>query len=97
MTRFGELINTEKPVLINFYTDRNDSDTAVSTLRYVVAAIGSKAKVIKIDVANNENLADALLIKGGSTFMIYKNGEMKWRQAGLQDSKTLVGLVLKYL
>jgi thioredoxin 1 len=36
-------------------------------------------------------------VKGNPTFMIYKNGEMKWRQTGLQDSNTLVGLLQQYI
>jgi thioredoxin 1 len=29
--------------------------------------------------------------------MIYKNGEMKWRQTGIQDANTLIGLVQQYI
>ena len=45
----------------------------------------------------NENLAEALRVKGNPTFMIYKNGEMKWRQTGIQDANTLIGLVQQYV
>ncbi|MCL7762389.1 thioredoxin family protein [Polaribacter sp. Z014] len=97
MTRFGELLNTEKPVLIDFYTDRDNADNAVSNLRDVVAALGNKAKIIKIDIAKNENLADALKVKGNPTFMIYKKGQVKWRQTGFQEVKTLISLVEEYV
>ena len=68
-----------------------------SILRDVAAALGDKAKVVKIDVAKNETLAAALRIKGNPTFIIYKNGEMKWRQTGLQDANTLISLVEQYI
>ncbi|TMM29980.1 thioredoxin family protein [Polaribacter aestuariivivens] len=97
MTKFGELISVEKPVLIDFYSDWEDAENTVETLRNVAAALGDKAKVIKIDVTKNENLADALRVKGNPTFMLYKNGEMKWRQTGFQDAKTLIDLVKEYL
>ncbi|WP_438972796.1 thioredoxin family protein [Polaribacter sp.] len=97
MTKFGELISVDKPVLIDFYTDWEDVDNSVDTLRDVAAALGDRAKVIKIDIKNNETLADALRVKGNPTFMIYKSGEMKWRQTGYQDANTLIGLVQKYL
>jgi len=97
MTKFGELISVDKPVLIDFYTDWEDVDNSVDTLRDVAAALGDRAKVIKIDIKNNETLADALKVKGNPTFMIYKSGEMKWRQTGYQDANTLIGLVQKYL
>ncbi|AOW18221.1 thiol reductase thioredoxin [Polaribacter vadi] len=96
MTKFGELISAETPVLIDFYSDWNAIDNNVDTLRNVAAALGEKAKVIKIDIKKNETLADALRVKGNPTFMIYKNGEMKWRQTGFQDANTLINLVRKY-
>jgi len=97
MAKFGDLISAQKPVLIDFYKDWNEVDNTVHTLRDVAAVLGDKAKVIKIDIDKNEILSEALRVKGNPTFMIYKNGEMKWRQTGLLDSKTLIGLVLKYL
>lgn len=97
MTKFGELISVDKPVLIDFFIDWEDVDNSVDTLRDVAAALGDRAKVIKIDIKNNETLADALRVKGNPTFMIYKSGEMKWRQTGYQDANTLIGLVQKYL
>ncbi|ARV06662.1 thiol reductase thioredoxin [Polaribacter sp. SA4-10] len=97
MTKFGELISVEKPVLIDFYTDWDEVENSLDTLRNVAAALGDKAKVIKIDIKKNEILAEALRVKGNPTFMIYKDGEMKWRQTGLQDAQTLIGLVQQYL
>lgn len=96
MTKFGELISAETPVLIDFYSDWNAIENNLDTLRNVAAALGEKAKVIKIDIKKNETLADALRVKGNPTFMIYKNGEMKWRQTGFQDANTLISLVQKY-
>jgi thioredoxin 1 len=97
MTKFGELISADKPVLLDFYEDWNEVDTRLKMLKDVAAVLGHKAKVIKIDINKNEILADALRVKGNPTFMIYKNGEMKWRQTGLQDSNTLVGLLQQYV
>ncbi|MFN0728203.1 MULTISPECIES: thioredoxin family protein [Polaribacter] len=97
MTKFGELINVKKPVLIDFYFDWNDEENNLDTLKDVAAALGDKAKVIKIDIKKNEILADTLRVKGNPTFMIYKNGEMKWRQTGEQDANTLIGLVQQYV
>jgi thioredoxin 1 len=98
MTKFGELISSEIPVLIDFYTEWDaDSGNFHATLRDVAAALGDSAKVIKIDVEKNEILANALRIKGNPTFIIYKDGEMKWRQSGDQDANTLINLVQQYV
>lgn len=98
MAKFGELINDDIPVLIDFFTHWEDSKgTFNDVLRDVAAALGDKAKVIKIDIEKNETLANALRIKGNPTYIIYKKGEMKWRQSGEQDANTLINLVQQYL
>ena len=98
MSKFGELISTQVPVLIDFYTDWNESSILMHpVIRDVAAALGDKAKVIKIDVDKNQELADALRIKGLPTLMIYKGGQMIWRQSGELDATTIIGLVQEHL
>ena len=98
MSKFGLLIDQEIPVLLDFYTEWNEQSTAMHpVLRDVAAALGDGAKVIKIDLDKNPDLAEALRIKGLPTLMIYKKGEMKWRQSGEQDANTLIGLMQEYV
>jgi thioredoxin 1 len=98
MSKFGELISTQVPVLIDFYTDWNESSILMHpVIRDVAAALGDKAKVIKIDVDKNQELADALRIKGLPTLMIYKEGQMIWRQSGELDANTIICLVQEHL
>ncbi len=94
MSKFGELINARIPVLIDFYTDWSEPSVSMHpVIRDVAAALGDKAKVIKIDVDKNKELADALRIKGLPTLMIYKDGKMVWRQSGELDANTIISLV----
>ncbi len=98
MSKFGELVDLNIPVLLDFYTEWNEASVAMHpVLRDVAAAMGDKAKVIKIDVDKNSQLAEALRVKGLPTLMIYKSGEMKWRQSGEQDANTLIGLLKEHL
>ncbi|HKL34794.1 MAG TPA: thioredoxin family protein [Salegentibacter sp.] len=98
MSKFGELIDLNIPVLLDFYTEWNeDSKIMNPVLREVAASMGSRAKVIKIDVDKNTQLAEALRVKALPTLMIYKSGEMKWRQSGEQDAATLVGILKEYV
>jgi len=98
MSKFGELIETQVPVLFDFYTDWDEASKEMHpVLRDVAAALGDKARVIKIDVEKNEELSKALRVKGLPTLMIDKQGEMKWRQSGEQDANTLIGLVNEYV
>ncbi|WP_299216065.1 thioredoxin family protein [uncultured Dokdonia sp.] len=97
MSKFGELIDLNVPVLLDFYTEWNEDSVSMHpVLRDVAAAIGDKGKVIKIDVDKNNKLAEALRIKSLPTLIIYKNGEMKWRQSGEQDANTLIGIMQEY-
>ena len=98
MSKFGELIDLDIPVILDFYTEWNEPSSSMHpVLRDVAAALGDKAKVIKIDVDKNKELADALRVKGLPTLMIYKKGEMVWRQSGEQDANTLIGLLQEYV
>lgn len=94
MSKFGELIHSHVPVLIDFYTEWNEPSVSMHpVMRDVAAALGDKAKVIKIDVEKNQELAEALRIKNLPTLMIYKDGQMVWRQSGELDANTIIGLV----
>ena len=98
MSKFGELIDLNIPVLLDFYTEWNEDSKAMNpVLREVAASMGNKVKVIKIDVDKNSQLAEALRVKTLPTLMIYKSGEMKWRQSGEQDAAKLVGILKEYV
>ncbi len=98
MSKFGEIIETNIPVLLDFYTEWDEACKAMHpVLRDVAAALGDQARVIKIDVEKNGELAKALRVKGLPSLMIYIEDEMKWRQRGDQDDNTLIGLLQDYI
>jgi len=96
MSKFGELIQSVSPVLINFYSNSEQEDDAI-TLKEVVQKLGDSAKVIRIDVERNEALAKALRIKYNPTYIIYKESEMKWRQSGAQQAVSLIEMLEKFV
>ena len=97
MSKFGDLIDVEVPVLFDFFSEWDDaSDAMHDVLRDVAAALVDKAKVIKIDVDKNQALSEALRIKDFPTLIIYKSSDMKWRQSGLLDANTIIGLLEQY-
>ena len=94
---FEKIIASEKPVLIDFYaTWCGPCKMMPPILDQVRSKLGDQVRIIKIDVDKNKDLADALRIKALPTFIIYKSGEMKWRQSGEQDANTLIGLIQEY-
>tara|TARA_B100000900_G_scaffold180854_1_gene153387 strand:+ start:1282 stop:1581 length:300 start_codon:yes stop_codon:yes gene_type:complete len=98
MSKFGELINDKLPLLLVFYSTEDEVSNSMSpVLKDVAAAMGDKGKVIKIDTEKNLKLSDALRVKVLPTLMIYKLGEMVWRQSGEQDANTLISLMQDHL
>ena len=98
MSKFGELIDDKLPLLLVFYNENEEVSTGMHPiLKDVAAAIGDNGKVIKIDTEKNTKLSDALRVRVLPTLMIYKLGEMVWRQSGEQDANTLISLMQDHL
>tara|TARA_B100001248_G_scaffold246017_1_gene216296 strand:- start:794 stop:1093 length:300 start_codon:yes stop_codon:yes gene_type:complete len=98
MSKFGELIDDKLPLLLVFYNAEDQvSKSMHPILKDVAAAMGDKGKVFKIDAGKNLKLSDALRVKVLPTLMIYKLGEMVWRQSGEQDANTLISLMQDHL
>ena len=96
MSKFGQLIDEKIPLLLVFYDLNSIEDNFMDLspiLKDVAAALGDKGKVIKIDIYINNEISQALRIRVLPTLIIYKNGEMVWRQSGQQDANTLIGLM----
>ena len=98
MSKFGELVDSNIPILLSFYTNWNNPSVLMhAVLRDVAAAMGDNGKVVKIDIEKNPKLSEALRVKGLPTLMIYKSGDMVWRQSGEQDANTLIGLMKDFI
>jgi thioredoxin 1 len=91
MANFSEIINSEKPVLIDFYADWCGPCKMLSPIIQEGAKeLNGKARVLKIDVDKNQSLATKLGIKGVSTMVIYQKGKVMWRQSGVMQKAEIV-------
>ena len=97
MASFKEIIASEKPVLIDFHAEWcGPCKTLAPQIQQVKKEMGDRAKIIKIDVDKNPQLASVLHVQGVPTLMIYKSGALKWRQSGVIPAHSLVKTIEQY-
>lgn len=91
---FQEIIGQDKPVLVDFYADWcTPCKMQAPILDELKLRINDMADIIKIDVDKNQQIAAQLQIKGIPTIMIFKNGEVRWRQSGVFSANELERLI----
>jgi len=98
MSKFNEIINGEKPVLIDFYADWCQPCKMMPTiLKEVKDKLGDKIRILKVDVDKNQAIAQKWAIQSIPTVMVFKQGEMKFRQAGVLPAQQLIAALQNQL
>ncbi len=94
---FQEIINQEKPVLVDFTaTWCGPCKMMAPILEEVKGKIGDAARIIKIDVDRNPQVAAANQIQGVPTLILFKKGKALWRRSGVMPAKELEKVIRDY-
>ena len=97
MEKFNELIQSPKPVLVDFYAEWcGPCQIMKPRILDVMERMGDDIQVIQIDVDKEKELAARFRIPSVPTLIIFKNGKQQWRQSGIISSHALMKLLQEY-
>ncbi|AZA72674.1 thioredoxin [Chryseobacterium indoltheticum] len=96
--KFQEIIDSERPVLIDFFaTWCQPCKVQSSVLNTVKENVGEKARIIKIDVDQYPAIASQYNVRGVPTLAVFKKGELLYKESGVHDVNRLTQLLEQFM
>ena len=94
MSSFQQLINGDKPLIVDFFAEWcGPCRMQTPILKETKDKLDDQVRIIKIDVDKNPSVAQQFQVQGVPTLILFKKGEIKWRQSGVVQANTLIQLV----
>jgi thioredoxin 1 len=98
MANFNEIINSPKPVLIDFSAEWCGPCKMMGPiLKEVAGTMGERVRIIKIDVDKNPAVAQKYQVMSVPTLMVFKNGQLLSRQSGVMQARPIIDMLNKLL
>lgn len=95
MSKFNELINSDTPVLVDFFaTWCGPCQMLMPVLKEVKDNMGERVKILKIDVDKNQELAAQFQVRGVPTMVLFQNGKQIWRQSGVLTKDEIIRTII---
>jgi thioredoxin 1 len=95
---FRDVINGEKPVLVDFTAEWcGPCKMMKPILQELREKMHDSVRILKLDVDRNREVANAFQISGVPTLILFKKGQMVWRQSGVIQTKQLQQVIQPYL
>ena len=96
MSNFDTIINSEEPVLIDFFaTWCGPCKMLGPILKEVKDNLGDRISIIKIDVDKNQQIASKYQVRGVPTMILYQEGKQLWRQSGVLTKDEIIRVILE--
>jgi thioredoxin 1 len=93
---FQNLIDSDKPVLIDFYaTWCGPCQMLGPILKDVKENLGERISIIKIDVDKNQEIASTYQVRGVPTMMLFQKGKQLWRQSGVLSKEDIIKIIIE--
>lgn len=94
---FKDLIQGDKPVLVDFYADWcGPCKQQAPILKQLADRSGDRIRIVKVNVDHSQAAAQQYQIRSIPTMILFKDGKIVWRQSGVQSLNTLEGLARQF-
>jgi thioredoxin 1 len=94
MSAFNQIIQSETPVLVDFFaTWCGPCQMLAPILKQVKDHLGDTVSIIKIDVDKNQKIASQYQVRGVPTLILFQNGKQLWRQSGVLSKEDLIQII----
>lgn len=94
---FNDLVSSSTPTLVDFYAEWCGPCKMMGPiLEDLKNSMGDDVRIVKIDVDKNPAAAAKFSVRGVPTLMVFKEGEMKWRQSGVLQANQLQQIISQY-
>lgn len=95
---FSELIKSDKPVLVDFFAEWcGPCKTMAPILTTVKSKVGDKVSIVKVDVDLNPSAANSYNVSGVPTLILFRGGQIVWRQSGVVGAEQLTQIINAYI